>query len=745
MRASCFCLVIWSGLFLSALASAQASQTVSFAPAPIVGVGVSPISLTATASSGLTEFTFSTSSATSICTVAGNTLAIAGIGTCALTATQAGDANFASASASADVSVVASQSNVTLIGVQSRKTHGAMGTFDLPISTDPATGVVNIEPRAPGFAHNIVFQYSAPVTFIRQAKAVDAQGTLYGTSLSVSNSEVTVSLPGLPDNKSLAVSLLGVNNSRDQVVLIGFQQGDANSSGSVNLSDLSAVKARSGSATTAANYKFDFNGSGSVNASDISVVKARLGLALPLPPIVAAPSIGATSPTSGTTGLAYAFTFTATGTAPVSWTVAAGSLPPGIALNAATGTLSGTTNSSGTYAFTVQASNGVPPNATKSMRLQIDPFPFINSPPPPTAGLGVPYTHTFTAIGAQPIAWSVGTGALPTWATLDANTGVLSGTPTGIGSTSFTVVATNAAAFITQPVTLTVSVPEFPVISNATPPSAAVGVPYYFLFLASGSAPITWNLVSGALPDGITLSSTGQLSGTPTALGSYTFSVQANNGINPNAISAFTIVVKPGDASIEGLTLPNPSKQAFVFGPVHIGLNGAGSEVNAYALDPTRCSTTPALTRSWQHNIDLDDYKSKNAFDFFVLQANEALSYRFTVGLADVSGGFIYNESANAIVRPTFISITSAPCDFDTSKLVIGPTRDACYQTGLNGNGVNWVNVTGLIPPSYCRLLKGQTYYLNLRFQDARPANQGGSPTTDSCTTGNCGGIIQVL
>ena len=161
-------------------------------------------------------------------------------------------------------------------------------------------------------------------------------------------------------------------------------------------------------------------------------------------------------------------------------------------------------------------------------------------------------------------------------------------------------------------------------------------------------------------------------------------------------------------------------------------------------MPPSRCSTTPALTRSWQHNIDLSDYKGKNAFDFFAMGANEALSYKFTVPTVDTSGGFIYNDGANAVVRPTFISITSVPCDFDTTKIV-NATRDACYQTGINGNGLNWVNITGPIPAAYCRLVKGQTYYMNIRFQDARPASLGGTPTSDSCFTGNCGGIIQVL
>ena len=86
-----------------------APQTLTFAPASPVTVGVSPITLTATATSGLITFTFSTSSAASICSVAGNQLSVIGVGTCALTASQAGNANYASASTNANVVIQPAQ------------------------------------------------------------------------------------------------------------------------------------------------------------------------------------------------------------------------------------------------------------------------------------------------------------------------------------------------------------------------------------------------------------------------------------------------------------------------------------------------------------------------------------------------------------------------------------------------------------------------------------------------------------
>ncbi len=742
-------LCVLAGLICPLLASA-ANQTVTFAPVSTVGLGVSPITLTATSNSGLTAFTYATTSATSICTVAGDKLTVTGVGICALTANQAGDANFAAASATASVNVVASQATVTLIAVQSRKTHGAAGTYDVPIDVAPVAGAVTVEPRAVNAGHSIVFQFSGPVTSVRSVSAVDAFANTQAASLSVAASEVTVGFTSVSDNNSLRISLLGVNDAVDQVISAGFLVGDTNNSRSVNASDISGVKARSGQATTGSNFRFDVNASGSINSSDISTAKARSGLVLPVPVVRTAPTITSGAPPNGIVGRAYSFTFAATGTAPIRWTVTAGMLPAGLTLNANSGVLSGTPNAQGSPTFTVQAANGTLPNATSALTVVVNPDTFITSGAPPVATVSFAYSHTFTAAGLQPITWSVTAGTLPAWATLNANTGVFSGTPTSAGNFSFTVTATSTVAAANQAVALTVNPPVAPTITSGTPLGiGSINQFYSFTFAATGTSPISWSLASGSLPPGLTLSPTGVLSGTPTTAGLSIFSVQAANGVLPNAVSAnAAIKVTTTDVSTDGVTLPNVSKFAFIIPPERVMplLNGAGQEVNAYPMNPARCATTPPLTRSWQHNIDLADYKGKNAFDFFEMPANQALSYKFTVGIDDAAGGFIYNDASNARVRPTFISITQTPCNFDVTKLEPGPNRDPCFSTGINGQGVNWANITTELPASYCRLVKGTTYYLNLRFQDGRPVSEGGSPTTDSCTgVGNCGGIIQIL
>jgi Dockerin type I domain/Regulator of chromosome condensation (RCC1) repeat len=171
---------------------------------------------------------------------------------------------------------------IALTGVVSRKDHGLAGTFDLPIDTSVAIGgAVTVESRIIGAEHRIVFAFSATVTVQGNVTLVNSAGQSVPANLGFSANEVIVSLPSVPDNSRVFITLTGVNGSVGGAAAIGFLVGDANNTRSVNSSDISAVKARSGQTTTASNFKFDVNASGAINSSDISAVKARSGLTLP--------------------------------------------------------------------------------------------------------------------------------------------------------------------------------------------------------------------------------------------------------------------------------------------------------------------------------------------------------------------------------------------------------------------------------------------------------------------------------
>ena len=184
--------------------------------------------------------------------------------------------------ASASLNVTPIASALTLQQVLSRKLHASV-PYDVDIDRAVAIGGnVTTEPRVIGTGHSIVFLFDAAITNAGTISVVDAALANVGTaSVVAAGSTVVATLTGIPDNKRVTINLSGVNNGTSATAAIGFLVGDVNNTRSVNSSDISSVKARSGQNTTALNYRFDVNVSGAVNSSDISAVKARSGLVLP--------------------------------------------------------------------------------------------------------------------------------------------------------------------------------------------------------------------------------------------------------------------------------------------------------------------------------------------------------------------------------------------------------------------------------------------------------------------------------
>ena len=73
---------------------------------------------------------------------------------------------------------------------------------------------------------------------------------------------------------------------------------------------------------------------------------------------------------------------------------------------------------------------------------------------------------------------------------------------------------------------------DAPAITTTTLPGGTVGTPYHHQLQANGGGFILWELFSGELPKGLTLKqTTGEISGTPTAVGTATFTVKATNSV----------------------------------------------------------------------------------------------------------------------------------------------------------------------------------------------------------------------
>ena len=475
-------------------------------------------------------------------------------------------------------------------------------------------------------------------------------------------------------------------------------------------------------------------------------------------------------PTTGNVGAAYSHTFTANGSTPISWSVTSGALPTGLTLSSG-GVVSGPPTAAGMFTFQVTASNGTAPAAVSpSYTVTIANLPVITSTAAPNGTPNIAYTHQFTANQAV-TAWSTSPEPPAAWLLLNA-TGFLSGNPmpANAGPVNFTVSATTANGTATQVVAFNVIAPAVPAFTSGAPTSpGTVGSPYSFSFAASGSpAPAFALVTANSQPTGLSLSSAGVLSGTPGAAGTYMFAVQASNSagsvVSP-AMGIHSVVINPQVAQtgavlvdIAGNVIPRPiSRRAKEVIPQHIGLNGGGSiqgqEFRGWAPDPSRCTGTPAISRYWYHNIDMQEYGAQNALDYLDFPPNEAVTYGF-VPAAPPPG---QNQVGRILVlfgpsntpAGTFLSISTSPCDFDGTKLIAGNT---CYVMGSNENGMLFQIVNTNPANSLCKLTPGTQYYLNLRFQDPRPAPTV-PPNTDACATqlqsrpgySNCGALLQVF
>ncbi len=316
----------------------------------------------------------------------------------------------------------------------------------------------------------------------------------------------------------------------------------------------------------------------------------------PAPP--SAPTITSSQLTPGAVNVQYSGFLTASGgTAPYTWTISSGSLPPGLTLTASEGAISGTPTTFGTYSFTAKVTDSNSLSASGNVTISIEGAIVINcvscspgSSTLPSGAVGVAYSATLSASGGKaPYTWCVvettgacdngagtpsagltqsGTGSLPAGLTLNASTGVISGTPTTAGPPStFTVRATDSETTPSSgSAAFTLTVME---IQTTSLPNATINTPYSEPVTAvGGQANYTWSVVSGSLPAGLSVANstcvnaktaTCSITGTPTVVGVSSFTLQVADGETPpaTATAALTIDVQGPLLKITTTSLPS--------------------------------------------------------------------------------------------------------------------------------------------------------------------------------------------
>jgi len=238
-------------------------------------------------------------------------------------------------------------------------------------------------------------------------------------------------------------------------------------------------------------------------------------------------------------GANYSVQLTSTGSTPIEYTMVSGQLPNGLSLNQDTGQITGVPNTAGVFYFTIVASNIVGNSDPVQFQIETGLALAITTTSILRVGtLNVPYSPsiTFQAEGLDysqaPVmtwSWSAQAGSsLPPGLTLNGSTGILSGTPTQIGTFNFNVTVVNGPSSATSPFTIIIGIPPIITISNNM--NGKSGKSLALPLQATSDVPIIWSFLNDFVPHtDINLSDDGLLTWGCPLKGEYLFSVVATN------------------------------------------------------------------------------------------------------------------------------------------------------------------------------------------------------------------------
>ncbi|MBI3422514.1 MAG: putative Ig domain-containing protein, partial [Acidobacteria bacterium] len=293
----------------------------------------------------------------------------------------------------------------------------------------------------------------------------------------------------------------------------------------------------------------------------------------------------------GVVGAAYNQTVSALPAGAYSYGVTGGALPAGLALNAATGVISGVPSTGGTFSFRVAATAGSC-SGVRDYTVVIGCTGLSFTPPPLAAGTaGTAYAQTIGVSPAGSYNFALVAGSLPSGLTLNATTGVLSGWPSLTGSYNFTlkVTATNGC-FATQDYTLTINCPS---IALAALPPPALNTPYNQTLAATpAGGNYSYAVTSGALPAGLVVNSaTGIVNGTPTVAGTFNFTITATGFGNCTGSRVYSGTLAGGTCPAITLSDLPSGAPGQLYSQVVTGTPSA-----TYAYTVTAGSVPPGLT-----------------------------------------------------------------------------------------------------------------------------------------------------
>lgn len=532
------------------------------------------------------------------------------------------------------------------------------------------TCTLNINAGAPGGPRNVSVTTGAGTS---GAQTFTVNGAVSGptiTTSSLPNGEV-----GASYNQSLAAT--GGTIPYDWSIISGALPGG------LSLDHVTGTISGPASASGAFNF--------TVKVTDAQSQTATAALSIT---IAAAPSITTTSLPNGQVGIAYNSSVLMTGgTGPFTWSISLGALPANLGINPSTGAISGTPTTAGTANFTVTVTDSFGQSENKALSIVVNPAVSVTTTSLPGGQVSISYNSSVAATGGTlPYGWAITAGALPTNLGINGSTGAITGSPTAAGTFNFTVTVTDGVG---QTANKALSIVINPAVSVTTTslPGGQVGVSYNSSVAATGGTlPYGWSITAGALPTNLGINgSTGAITGSPTAAGTFNFTVTVTDGVGQTANKALSIVITSAPVPTLTSITPNQGGKGNVT-PVTIAGNNFTAPVTVNSSAPADLSVSSVVLVD-SHTITANLTASATAtIGNRLISVTTPGGTSGTLAFKIVGLPSITSISPTSGARGTTVTITLQGSQFQGSSVAVDGTGITVAPNGqILNNGTTFV------------------------------------------------------